>query len=261
MFRNVMSIGAISLALAAGQCLCASVIPTPRAEFRQLYSLSATGRVTIHNPYGDVRITGWDREQVLVEAFKKSSDPGQLDDARIVVDASSDHLSIRTQYGGVDAEHPASVEYRITVPRRAALENVRLVNGGLCISGLAGPVKASSVNGSIHAERLAGEADLSTVNGRVDASFARIEKAHAISLSSVNGQIRLAIPGGAAVELFARNLSGGIDTVFGRVLRASSGHRLHTLVNRGGTQVRVKNVNGGIFIRTALNGKSDRPWS
>lgn len=253
--------GAVLVAMAAGNCLSANVIRAPQAEFRQTYSLHPNGRVTIHNLYGDVRIMAWDRDEVLVEAFKKSTDPRQLDDARIVVDSSSDLLSIQTQYAGMDAEHPASVEYRITVPRGANLDNVKLINGGLSITGLAGYVRASAVNGSIHAERLQGEAELSTVNGRLEADFQRISRAHPISLSSVNGAIKLSIPAGTGFEVFARNLSGGIDSDFGRVARAPSGHRLHTTIKCGGVQIRVNNVNGGIAIRAGVNRRSERPWT
>src|ERR1051326_1415385 len=111
--------------------LQATVMGTPQAEFRQTYSLNSNGRGPIQNLYGDVRITTWERDEVLVQAIKRSRDPRQLNDARIVVDSSCDLVSIRTLYGGTDAERPASVEYRITIPRNANLENVKLINGGL----------------------------------------------------------------------------------------------------------------------------------
>jgi DUF4097 and DUF4098 domain-containing protein YvlB len=238
-----------------------AAIGIPRAEFRQSYTLAPNGRVVIQNLYGDVRITAWDRDEVLVEAVKRSSDPKRLNDARIVVDSSSGLLSIRTQYAGADAEHPASVEFRIMVPRAANLEDVRLVNGGLSISGLTGPVKASSVNGSIKAEGLEGQADLSTINGRLEADFDRISRANPISLSSVNGPIRISIPSGAGASLNARNLSGGIDSDFGRVWRAPGGHRLEAIVNHGGAQIHLHNVNGGISIHAGWNRRSSRPVS
>ena len=143
-------LGAFLLAMSAGM-LHASTIGTPRSEFRASYSLAANGRVVVQNLYGDVEIVAWDRDEVLVMATKHSADPRRLDDAQVIVDSSSDMVSIHTQYTGADAEHPASVEYHIMVPRRANLEQVRLINGGLSLSGMAGPVKASSVNGSIRA--------------------------------------------------------------------------------------------------------------
>jgi hypothetical protein len=242
---------ALAVALSAAAGLSASTIGIPASEFRQAYALHPGGRVIVQNLYGDVAITAWDRDEVLVEASKKSSDPRRLDDARIVVDSSSDVLSIHTQYGGTDAEHPASVNYRIMVPRTANLENVRLINGGLLISGLAGPVKASSVNGSIRAVKLQGQTDLSTVNGQLEAGFERVGSGKPITLSSVNGPIRVWLPCNAAASVDADNRSGGIESEFGHPWRGTGGHRLRTNVNHGGTPIHVHNVNGGITIRRA----------
>src|SRR4051812_17301543 len=74
----------IVLALCAGSSLYANIIGTPKTEFRQTYSLCPNGRVVIQNLYGDVQIMAWDRDQVLVQAIKRSSDPRRLEDAHIV---------------------------------------------------------------------------------------------------------------------------------------------------------------------------------
>jgi len=253
--------GAFLLVLCAGTSL-ASTIGTPRTEFRARYSLSSTGRVVVQNLYGDVEITAWDRDEVLVRATKHSADPRRLDDAQVVVDSSDGLVSIHTQYTGADAEHPASVEYHIMVPRRANLEQVRLINGGLSLNGLAGPVKASSVNGSIRADRMEGETELSTVNGRLEADFLRVSRCHAISLKSVNGPIRVSLPAGAGATVSAQNLSGGIEADFGRPWRAPNGHRLEASVNGGGAAIRLQNTNGGISIQSlAVWSKRIRPSS
>jgi DUF4097 and DUF4098 domain-containing protein YvlB len=254
-------IAGVLATVAGGTGLHATIIGVPRPEFRHLYPLHPAGRVQIQNLYGDVRITAWDRDQVLVEAFKKSADPKRLDDAQIVVDSCYDSLSIRTAYAGSDAEHPASVEYRIMVPRGVKLQNVKLINGGLSISGVAGAVKASSVNGSIKVEGLLGEADLSTVNGKLEADFGRVIDSGLISLSSVNGAIKLSIPQSSEATLAADNRSGGIESEFGRVWRESNGHRLRAVMNRGGVQIQLHNVNGGISVRSNPGRRTERPWS
>jgi DUF4097 and DUF4098 domain-containing protein YvlB len=246
------------LAIAASSASYANVIGASQAEFRQLYSLGPNGRVTIQNQYGNVSIVGWDRDEVLVEAVKRSSDPRRLDDARIVVEPVDGALSIRTQYAGPDTQHAPKVEYRILVPRYANLEDVKLGNGGLVISGITGTVKASSVNGSIKAEKLEGRADLSTINGVLEADFDRVGAAHPITLSSVNGPIKLLLPLGTRASLNARNVSGGIDTEFGRPARVNGAQRL-SVVNEGGPQIRLTNVNGGISIHSAWSRRPERP--
>jgi hypothetical protein len=250
------------LAIAASSASYANAIGASQVEFRQLYSLGSNGRVTIQNQYGNVSIMGWDRDEVLVEAVKLSSDPRRLDDARIVVEPVGGALSIRTEYSGADTQHATQhapkVEYRILVPRYANLEDVKLGNGGLVISGVAGTVKASSVNGNIKAEKLEGRADLSTINGILEADFDRVGAAHPITLSSVNGPIKLLLPWGTRASLNARNVSGGIDTEFGHPARVNGAQRL-SVVNQGGPQIRLTNVNGGISIHSSWTRRPERP--
>lgn len=239
---------AVLAAVAAANALSASVNSKPAGAFRHLYTLHRGAHLNIENLYGNVSITAWDRDAVLVEAIKHASDPSHLDDALIVVEPSADSLSIRTQYAGSDAEHPTSVEYRITVPRRIHLENVALTNGRLLLDGLAGPVKASAINGDIHALKLGGQAELSTVNGRVEANFNRTNPANPISLSSVNGAIELTIPTGIGPSLEVQNRSGGIVSDIGHAWHTENGHRL--VVKGNGPHIHLHNVNGGISIRS-----------
>ena len=56
----------------------------------------------VQNLYGDVEITAWDRDEVLVRATKHSADPRRLDDAQVVVDSSDGMVSIHTQYTGAE---------------------------------------------------------------------------------------------------------------------------------------------------------------
>ena len=71
--------------------------------FQRCYAFSPRGRVTVENLYGDVRIIGWDRHEVRIEAIKSGADSGRLDDARIVVDATAERVSVRTQYAGSES--------------------------------------------------------------------------------------------------------------------------------------------------------------
>ena len=230
-----------------------------RQDFQQSVVLSAHGRVAIENLYGDVRITGWDREEVRIEAVKSAADGARLDDARIVIDGTAERLSIRTQYDGGEAGDPASVEYRINVPRTAALEDVRLVNGALSISGMAGSVKATSVNGSIKAEQLGGRADLSTVNGQVEAGFQRVAEAQPISLRSVNGPIVLSLPPGTRAQLIAQNRSGEIQSDLEQPRPQLTSHRFQAVLGGGGPQILLDNVNGGISIHSTWSRRREKP--
>ncbi len=110
-------------------------------EFHKVYPLSSQGRIQIENINGAVHITGWDRDEVKVDAVKSAWSKERLDEAKIDIDSDQNNLSIRTRYPdhdhnfnfGNDDEYnnPASVEYTISVPRQARLDENKLVNGRL----------------------------------------------------------------------------------------------------------------------------------
>src|SRR5580698_7703916 len=125
-------------------------------DFHKVYPLSAQGRVEIANINGAVHITGWDRDEVKVDAVKSAWTKERLNEAQIEIRTGQDDISIRTEYpdhdrnfnfGSEEHNNPASVEYTITVPRQARLDEVRLVNGRLDVQDVAGEVHASCVNG------------------------------------------------------------------------------------------------------------------
>ncbi len=154
-------------------------------EFHQTYALDADGRVSLENINGAVHITGWDRNEVQVDAVKRAHRQERLDEAKIVVDSHANAISIHTEYphhnntfSWGDENNPASVEYTLHVPRHARLDQVDLVNGELDIQEVSGDVHASSVNGRVAAKDLAGRTELSTVNGQTEAEFRQLPKSH-----------------------------------------------------------------------------------
>lgn len=238
----------VGLLVGFGGGAFANALQPSRVEFRQFFPLGQNGKVSIENRYGDVSIVAWDRDEVLVEAVKSGVSTRLREDAQIIVEPSPGALSIHTQYAGEPSRRPAKVEYRITVPRSTNLAEVRLANGGLFISGVSGPVKASSINGGIEAQRLEGRAELSTVNGSLEADFERVNPSSPITLRSINGPIKLGVPQGVHPNLSAHNVSGGIESEFGHAARVNGAHQLE--LRGAGAKIRLDNVNGGITIHS-----------
>src|SRR6476661_5229251 len=161
-------------------------------EFHQTYPLAANGRVDLSNINGSVHITAWDQSQVKVDAIKRADDADGLKRMEIRVDAHPDTLAIETKYHQDDdgwnrhGNHMSEVEYTLTVPRNARLDEIKLINGGLDVTGVNGEVRASCINGKLVAKALAGDSKLSTINGPLEVNFENL-RATRIELSSVNG--------------------------------------------------------------------------
>ena len=257
---------------------CAMLLSTPAAkasdhhgtlteEFHQTYSLAADGRVELDNINGAVHISTWDQNVVKVDAVKYAYSKERLDEAQIEVDSGKKYLSIRTKYPGHDNtfnwgshNNPAEVEYTLTVPRNARLDEIKLINGELDVNGVSGEVHASCINGKLVAQNLSGRAELSTINGRLDARFDQLPRS-TVELNSVNGSVELTIPSDSKAEIEASTVSGGIENDFGLHVNHHQfvGHDLRGELGSGGSRIKLENVNGRIEIHHASDGRALSP--
>jgi len=236
-------------------------------EFHQTYAITSDGRIELDNINGPVHISSWDRNEVKVDAVKYADTKERLDEAKIEIDSGKDYLSIRTKYPDHNNNwnwgshnNPASVEYTLTVPRTASLDEIKLINGALDLTGITGEVRASCINGRLEAHDLSGRAKLSTINGRLDARFAQLS-GQDVELNSVNGSLELTIPSDSNAEVDASTVSGGISNDFG--LRVNDhrfvGHDLRGELGKGGSRIHLSDVNGRIEIRHAQDGRAMSP--
>jgi hypothetical protein len=241
-----------------------------REEFHQTYPLSPTGRVSLENINGGVQIKVWDRPAVQLDAIKKAYRKERLAEATIEVTATEENIRIKTEYPYQNHnfrsdqrryDNPATVDYTLTVPRKAVLESIELVNGPIDIEGVEGNVKASSVNGPVNARGLLGEAKLSTVNGPLNVAFTQLDETKPISLGSVNGSVTLIIPSDSNASIRAGTVHGGISNDFGLQVRHGEyvGHNLDGQIGTGGPRIKLGNVNGGIRITHAQDGRTISP--
>src|ERR1044071_761022 len=96
--RTFMPLAAIAAILFTVQAYAGDHSGDLTAEFHQTYPLATDGRVSLSNINGAAHIMGWDRNEVKVDAIKYAHRQERLDEAKIIVDASNNRISIRTQY-------------------------------------------------------------------------------------------------------------------------------------------------------------------
>lgn len=236
-------------------------------EFHQSYALNAGGRVALENINGPVHIATWDQNQVKVDAIKRASDDERLKNMEIRVSANPDSISIETHYlqsdnGWNDGDHhnPGSVEYTLTVPRTARLDEIKLINGSLDVTGVTGEVRAQCINGKLTARGLTGDAKLETINGHLDANFEKLPSTP-IDLSSVNGTLEVTLPSDAKANIEATTVHGGIENDFGLHTNDHRfvGHDMRGELGGGGTRIHLTNVNGRIEVHHANDGRAMSP--
>ncbi len=239
----------LPLALLAGSALAA------QEEFSKTYPLSERGRVSLANVNGDMRVQVWDRDEVRVEATKRAGSESALQELRIEVRATPDRVAIETRYpqqrGSWSRGDAASVEYTLTVPRGAALEDVSLVNGDLDVADFEGRLEVDLVNGDVRARGLAGSASVESVNGTVELSFARLGAEDRVSAQSVNGRIEILLPASLGADLSASTVSGRLSNEFDVPVNKHRwvGAEMEGAIAGGGADLSLETVNGSIAVR------------
>ena len=248
--RKPSLIWAVSLGALIALTLVASAAAQVTEEFHRTVPLSSNGRVSLENINGGVTITGWERNEVQIDAVKKATSQQKLNEARIEVDASGDAVRIRTRYPeGHTNNNPATVTYELHVPRVARLDNISLVNGSLEVSQISGDIKSSLVNGKTNVRDLAGTAELSAVNGAIDAYYRSLDNVRQIELKSVNGSVRLGLPSSPNAVVSVSTVNGGITTDFPLQVQGKFvGRHIDGKLGSGGTRIEISNVNGSVHI-------------
>jgi DUF4097 and DUF4098 domain-containing protein YvlB len=198
-------------------------------------TLSASGISSVHvgNVSGTVTLTGWNREDISVDAVKRGSSADALASTHVELSRNGNELSIDTHYdkNGIFGNHNgASVDYTIRVP---ASENVSIsnVSGDISIQGVSSDVKANEVSGDVRATL-----------GRVGAS-------RSIQMNTVSGAIALQIAKNSDASVEAKTISGGIRTFFtSDIHKGYVGESLSGSIGNGSGKMNLHTVSGAITV-------------
>lgn len=238
-------------------------------KFDQTYPITPNGRVSVSNVNGSIEVVAWDRNEVRLEATKIADSRETLADVELKIDSRPDSFRVETDYKDWGWKDKAEkndhrrleVQFRVSVPRTAMLNEIETVNGSVTASNFVNFTKISAVNGSVTAGNLRGTASLSTVNGTVSADFDRLEQGSKINLSTVNGRVNLMLPSDANATVKADSLNGSITNGFGLPVRKGEyvGRDLHGRLGNGDVQIKLDSVNGALAINKKADGRPVSP--
>lgn len=239
-------------------------------KFEQSYPLSKNGNVSVSNVNGSITVEAWDRDEVRLEATKIADSKETLADVELKINSTTDSFSVEADYKAWkwndkrnenNRYRKLEVEFRLSVPRGAVLNELETVNGSVTVSNFTNVTKISAVNGNVSATNLRGAANLSTVNGQVNADFDRVEGTSRINLSTVNGQVNLVLPSDVSATIKADSLNGNITNDFGLPVRKGQyvGRDMYGRVGSGEGQIKLSSVNGGLSVSRKNDGRSPSP--
>lgn len=183
-------------------------------NFKQTVAADAKGTVTINNTAGSVRVRGWDRNEVSVEARLEE------DVERVDVESSGRQTSIRVvlpRRGGNDGD----ADLDIRVPRGSEVE-ITTVSADVQVEDVHGAQRLRTVSGDVVAQIAEADVELKTVSGDVElrASGKPVE----VRASTVSGDLTLSRGAGSLeVTTVSGDVRAELDPARAVRVRTTSG--------------------------------------
>ena len=272
-----------ALGLVALVALATTTAAAEKKEFR--YNVTPGATVTVINDYGPVRVRAAQATQVVIAAMPASSSV-EVDSAQ-----HGNRIETRTHFLRRAGETDGAVAYDIQVPADANLVirsatgpvqvqginsdvavdsdtgkvevrdsnghvRVRTVGGAITLASLKdGFVEATSVGGQVTLNNVAGKTvAVNTTAGPISFS-GDFAGGGQYSLSSHSGNIDVALPASASVDVTARSVSGSVENDFPMnppahpITASAQGKSFAGTLNSGASSVNLRTFSGRIRVK------------
>ena len=224
-------------------------VPAQAQDFQHSYAVGAGGRVRVGNISGDVIVTGYNGDTIMIRGYKEGRD---RDRVQVEDLSSADRVDVRVKYPE-SCNCDASVRFEVSVPQsvRYNFERLSSVSGSVEVTGVAGQLKAESVSGDVQIKDISGQVSASTVSGNVSVEFSRIEGSASMKFSSVSGNVSVRAPGELDADIEMSTVSGSLKTEFPiEVLerRYGPGRSARGRLGSGASNLRITTVSGRVSL-------------
>lgn len=240
-------------------------------DFQQTYRLGPGGVVNVHSVSGNVKVTGYDGDAVIVTGFKEGRGDTDVRLVTIEDNSTSNRVEVRDRYPERCRNCNVSVRFEVKVPRQIALRydgfgsvsgdvevtgvvgelKAKSVSGSVVVNSVVGPVNASSVSGNVEVGEVAGTVSAKSVSGNVKVEIVRLDNSGNMDFSSVSGNVSVNVPGSLDAEVEMSSMSGDIRTDFPiQIEKAEFGPQRSARgrVGNGARRLKMSSVSGNIHL-------------
>jgi DUF4097 and DUF4098 domain-containing protein YvlB len=250
--------------------LCvAAAVSAAAQDFQRTYNLAAGGSVEIANVSGDVNLTGYEGNAVVVNAYKEGRDRDQVE----VEDTSTQgRIVLRAKYPN-NCNCDASVRFEVRVPRSGNISfdkistasgdikaegfagrlHLSTASGNVTVRGVGGEIRASSASGTVRVNDATGTVNASTASGDVEVELTRVDGAGDMRFSSASGNVNVRLPTSIDARVSMSTASGDIETNFPLEVkhdRYSSGSRAEGQLGSGTRTLRISSASGNVSLKS-----------
>ena len=228
-----------------------------RDEIRKSFDLSPGARVTVSGINGAVTVETADIKTAEVYILR-TGETGSLNLRKVVIENSSNSLSIRSEKGDVgffDRLFGRNPKEQVTLklPRQISLL-AKGVNGSVTVGDVDGSVEVSGINGRVEVGQATGSAEFRGINGNISVALKQLDKG-GVSIRGINGNIELRLAEGLNADLDAHGMNGSVHSEIADVVvdKSEHGSKYSAHIGTGGSPITVSGVNGNVRLTRAAS--------
>ncbi|GAA4351048.1 DUF4097 family beta strand repeat-containing protein [Kangiella taiwanensis] len=243
-------VSAVSLGIAS-----LAVMANESKDYSKTYEFSSSGSINLDNINGNISVSGWDKDEILLEYTVTADDADDIDNIKVEVKHSNDDFDVEVDinsggfmnWGG----NSGQVSFSLKVPQGASLDSIESVNGNIRIEGVTGEIKTETVNGKIMIKNASQDVKFGTVNGNVEVHLDQLSSSSRVKGDTVNGDIEVYLPENDGFELRTETVNGDLSNDFGIEVDEGEyvGADMDGQYKGGGASLKFDTVNGDIDVR------------
>lgn len=178
---------------------------------------SKPGTLRVNLEGGELKIVGSSEATGITVASDAKANSGQkrADGLRVLSTSTTFSLTEKDNVAVLEAgfgrRHGNTSSYKITVPQNTSVIVSNLYGETNCVD-LSGDLDVRSSNGAVTLKDIQAGASVETMNGTIHVSVKQLLPGHALSFSSMNGEIVVHLPEEAKANLRLRTQNGSILT-------------------------------------------------
>ncbi len=218
------------------------------ADFQKSYTIGAGGRIRVQNVSGNIVVTGYDGNTIMVTATKEGRDRDQV---TIEDRSAGDTVDLSVEYphkGNVSA----SVDFDIRVPRTVEYNFGRLVSvsGDIQVTDVMGNLQVECVSGNVELNAVSGVVSASAVSGNVNVDLKKAGSGN-MKFTSVSGDVDVRAPANLDADVEMSTISGSLKTDFQLEVhepRYGPGRSARGRLGSGEHSLRITTVSGRVSL-------------
>ncbi len=218
-------------------------------DFHKTYLISAGGQIRIRNISGNVRVQGYNGENIIVDGYKVGRDK---DLVSVVDDSGGNSIDVHLRYPQHGPSN-ASVNFDVKVPQSVEynFEEVSSISGNVSVQDVKGRMRARSISGNVDVKGMSGLVSAESTSGNVYVEITNVSGSGEMKFWSISGDVSVKAPKSLNADVEMQTISGSLRTDFPIEVhepRYGPGRSARGRIGNGSNNIRINSVSGRVSL-------------